>query len=150
MTLGRFPLNVRPVSRNYKEQCIDPDDYERTATEEEDVRGIVGNQKHSYEAAYESGRIINQHPNDKFHRTARFFIVGPSARNSNTCYPAAMSAKGWKVLGWTLGMALVVWLITNGKGDYRDPVEHILIGAALGLALGFLFTRNWKMNRPFN
>jgi hypothetical protein len=24
-------------------------------------------------------------------------------------------AKQWKIVGWTLGMAFVVWLITNGK-----------------------------------
>jgi len=59
-------------------------------------------------------------------------------------------AKGWKIVSWTLGMAAVFWLIVNGKGDHENQVEHLLIGAAVGFVLGVLFTRNWKMNRPFN
>ena len=39
-------------------------------------------------------------------------------------------------------MALAVFLITDGKTDSAHPLEHLLIGAALGLVLGYLFSRN--------
>jgi hypothetical protein len=53
-------------------------------------------------------------------------------------------AKEWKIVIWTLGMALAVFLITDGKTTSEHPLRHLLIGAALGLALGFLFSRNLK------
>jgi ElaB/YqjD/DUF883 family membrane-anchored ribosome-binding protein len=53
-------------------------------------------------------------------------------------------AKEWKIVSWTLGMALAVFLITDGKTTSEHPLQHLLIGAALGLALGFLFSRNLK------
>lgn len=59
-------------------------------------------------------------------------------------------AKAWKIVSWTFGMALVFWLVVNGKGDHENQIEHLLMGAAVGLVLGVLFTRNWKMNQPFN
>jgi ElaB/YqjD/DUF883 family membrane-anchored ribosome-binding protein len=53
-------------------------------------------------------------------------------------------AKEWKIVSWTLGMTLAVFLITGGKATSEHPLQHLLIGAALGLVLGFLFSRNLK------
>ena len=39
-------------------------------------------------------------------------------------------------------MTVGVFLITDGKSTSQHPVLHLLIGAALGLLLGFLFSRN--------
>ena len=50
-------------------------------------------------------------------------------------------AKQWKILWWTLGMTVGVFLITDGKTTSEHPVLHLLIGAALGLLLGFIFSR---------
>ena len=55
-------------------------------------------------------------------------------------------AKEWKIVWWTLGMAVGVYLITDGKSISEHPLQHLLIGAALGLVLGFLFSRNLKAN----
>jgi hypothetical protein len=41
-------------------------------------------------------------------------------------------------------MTVGVYLITDGKSQSERPLEHALIGAALGLALGYLFSRNLK------
>ncbi len=57
-------------------------------------------------------------------------------------------AKEWKIVGWTLGMAFAVFLITDGKTTSEHPFQHLLIGAALGFVLGFLFSRNQKAKRP--
>jgi len=51
-------------------------------------------------------------------------------------------AKQWKVVWWTLGMAFAVSLITDGKTISKHPVLHVLMGAGLGLILGFLFSRH--------
>jgi len=51
-------------------------------------------------------------------------------------------AKQWKVVWWTLGMAFAVSLITDGKAISEHPVLHVLMGAGLGLLLGFLFSRS--------
>jgi ElaB/YqjD/DUF883 family membrane-anchored ribosome-binding protein len=56
--------------------------------------------------------------------------------------------KEWKILGWTLGMAFAVFLITDGKVASEHPLQHLAIGAALGLVLGFVFSRNLKRERP--
>jgi ElaB/YqjD/DUF883 family membrane-anchored ribosome-binding protein len=56
--------------------------------------------------------------------------------------------KEWKILGWTLGMAFAVFLITDGKVASEHPLQHLLIGAALGVVLGFLFSRNLKRESP--
>ena len=47
-----------------------------------------------------------------------------------------------KVIGWTLGMAAGVVLITDGKAVGKEAGEHALIGALVGLVLGCLFA--WK------
>jgi hypothetical protein len=57
-----------------------------------------------------------------------------------------MKAKAIKVGGWTLGMTVGVYLITDGKTLSEHPLEHALIGAAIGLILGILFSRNLKTN----
>jgi hypothetical protein len=44
----------------------------------------------------------------------------------------------------TFGIALVMTLATEGS---EQPLQHLLIGAALGLLLGFLFSRTRKANR---
>jgi inner membrane protein involved in colicin E2 resistance len=51
-------------------------------------------------------------------------------------------AKEWKILDWTLGMAFAAFLVFDGKGISEHLLQHLLIGAALGLVLGFLFSRN--------
>ena len=53
-------------------------------------------------------------------------------------------AKQWKILGWTVGMTFGVFLITDGKTTSQHPLQHLLIGAALGLALGVVFSRSMK------
>ena len=59
-----------------------------------------------------------------------------------------MKARLTKIVGWTLGMAVGVYLITDGKSISKHPLEHALIGAAIGLALGLIFSRNLKTHRP--
>jgi hypothetical protein len=51
-------------------------------------------------------------------------------------------SKEWKIVGWTVGMTIGVYLITDGKTISEHPLQHLLIGAALGLLLGYLFSRN--------
>ncbi|HSY30615.1 MAG TPA: DUF883 C-terminal domain-containing protein [Verrucomicrobiae bacterium] len=51
-------------------------------------------------------------------------------------------SKEWKIVAWTLGMAIGVYLITDGKTISEHPLQHLVIGAALGLVLGYLFSRN--------
>ena len=55
-----------------------------------------------------------------------------------------MLAKSFKIVAWTLGMAAGVYLITDGKSGSQHPLEHILIGASIGLILGILFAWNLK------
>jgi hypothetical protein len=58
-----------------------------------------------------------------------------------------MKAKIIKIVGWTLGMTLGVYLITDGKGGPSDhPWQHALIGAAIGLILGIIFSRKVGTN----
>jgi hypothetical protein len=52
--------------------------------------------------------------------------------------------KEWKIVRWTWGMAVAVFLITDGKVASEHPLQHLLIGAALGFVLGLLFSRNQK------
>jgi len=56
--------------------------------------------------------------------------------------------KEWKILSWTLGMAFAVFLMTDGKVASEHPLQHLLIGAALGFVLGLLFSRNLKRESP--
>jgi hypothetical protein len=56
-------------------------------------------------------------------------------------------AKQWKIVSWTLGMAFAVFLITDGKATSEHPVLHLLMGAALGLFLGFFVSRNIGANK---
>jgi ElaB/YqjD/DUF883 family membrane-anchored ribosome-binding protein len=39
-------------------------------------------------------------------------------------------------------MTIGVYLFTDGKTISEHPLQHLLIGAALGLLLGYLFSRN--------
>jgi len=39
-------------------------------------------------------------------------------------------------------MTIGVYLITDSKSISEHPLQHLLIGAALGLLLGYLFSRN--------
>ena len=55
-----------------------------------------------------------------------------------------MKCKLIKIVGWTVGMALAVFLITDGKMETFHPLRHALIGAVIGLALGFTFAGNKK------
>jgi len=55
-------------------------------------------------------------------------------------------AKEWKIVWWTLGMALAVYLITDGKTISEHPLRHLITGAALGFVLGFLVSQNLKAN----
>jgi len=59
-------------------------------------------------------------------------------------------AKEWKIVWWTIGMMFAVHLITDGKTISDHPLEHLFIGAALGLVFGYLFSRRLKVptNRP--
>jgi len=57
--------------------------------------------------------------------------------NSRTKY-----SKQWKIVAWTLGITVGVYLITDGKTIFEHPLQHLLIGAALGLLVGYLFSRN--------
>jgi ElaB/YqjD/DUF883 family membrane-anchored ribosome-binding protein len=49
-----------------------------------------------------------------------------------------------KDVDWTLGMAFAAFLIFDGKTTSEHPLQHLLIGAALGFVLGLLFSRNQK------
>jgi hypothetical protein len=44
-----------------------------------------------------------------------------------------------KIVGWTVGMTLGVYTITDGKGITEHALEHALIGAMIGLVLGMSF-----------
>ena len=55
-----------------------------------------------------------------------------------------MKSKIIKIISWTVGMAMGVFLITDGKMETVHPLRHALIGAAIGLVLGFVFSRNTK------
>ena len=55
-----------------------------------------------------------------------------------------MKAKIIKIVGWTLGMTVGVYLITDGKSESQHPFEHALIGASIGLVLGFFFAASLK------
>jgi len=58
-------------------------------------------------------------------------------------------AKEWKIVGWTVGMMFGIYLITDGKTISEHPFQHLLIGAALGLVLGYLFSRRLRgTDRP--
>ena len=57
-------------------------------------------------------------------------------------------AREWKVIEWTVGMAFAVFLITDGKVTSEHPLQHLLIGAALGFVLSLLFSRNLKRKSP--
>jgi len=52
-----------------------------------------------------------------------------------------MTAKIIKIVGWTIGMTVGVFLITDGKAQSDHPWQHALIGAAIGLILGIFFSR---------
>jgi hypothetical protein len=54
----------------------------------------------------------------------------------------------WKIVDWTLGMAFAGFLVFDGKTISEHLLQHILIGAALGFVLGFLFSRNYKAKGP--
>ena len=54
----------------------------------------------------------------------------------------------WKVVTWTLGMAFAVFLLTDGKVISEHPLQHLLVGAALGFVLSLLFSRNLTGKRP--
>jgi hypothetical protein len=58
-----------------------------------------------------------------------------------------MKAKIFKIMGWTLGMTVGVYLITDGKSTSQYPLEHALIGACLGLVLGFFFAASLKTSK---
>ena len=47
-------------------------------------------------------------------------------------------------------MAFAVFLITDGKVTSEHPLQHPLIGAALGFVLGVLFSRNLKAKSQAN
>jgi hypothetical protein len=57
-----------------------------------------------------------------------------------------MYARQWKIVWWMLGMTVGVYLITDGKSQSEHPLEHALIGAALGLLIGFIVSRKMKVN----
>ena len=57
---------------------------------------------------------------------------------------ASRYAKQWRIVDWTLGMSFAAFLIFDGKAISEHPLQHLLIGAALGFVLGFLFSRNPK------
>ena len=54
------------------------------------------------------------------------------------------NAREWKVVNWTLGMAFAVFLMTDGKAISEHPLQHLLIGGALGFVLSLLFSRNLR------
>jgi hypothetical protein len=56
----------------------------------------------------------------------------------------SVRAKIFKIVAWTLGMMVGVYLITDGKSISEHPLEHALIGASIGLVLGCLFAWNLK------
>ena len=53
-------------------------------------------------------------------------------------------ATKWKIVDWTLGMAFAAFVIFDGNATSKNLLQHLLIGAALGFVLGFLFSRNQK------
>jgi len=56
-------------------------------------------------------------------------------------------ATKWKIVDWTLGMALAAFVIFDSKACSEHLLQHLLIGAALGFVLGFLFSPNQKAKR---
>jgi len=58
MMLDNFVPIHCPVSWNYKEGKIHSDECKRTAPKEEEVRRIIRNHKHRYEAAHENRQIV--------------------------------------------------------------------------------------------
>jgi hypothetical protein len=57
-----------------------------------------------------------------------------------------MTAQIIKIVGWTVGMTVGVYLITDGKTQSDHPWQHALIGAAIGLILGIIFSRKLGKN----
>jgi hypothetical protein len=60
-------------------------------------------------------------------------------------------AKEWKIVGWTVGIMLGVYLTTDGRtiSDHPFQLQHLLIGAALGFVLGYLFSQRLRdTDRP--
>jgi ElaB/YqjD/DUF883 family membrane-anchored ribosome-binding protein len=45
-------------------------------------------------------------------------------------------------------MAFAVFLITDGKVTSEHPLQHLLIGAALGFVISLLFSRNLNRKSP--
>ena len=58
-----------------------------------------------------------------------------------------MKAKLFKIVGWTLGMTVAVYLITDGKSISQHPLKHALIGGSIGLVLGLFFAGNPKTRK---
>jgi hypothetical protein len=56
----------------------------------------------------------------------------------------SVRAKIFKIAVWTLGVTVGVYLITDSKSISEHPLEHALIGASIGLVLGYLFAWNLK------
>ena len=55
-----------------------------------------------------------------------------------------MIAKVIKIVEWTLGMTVSVHLIWDGKSSSASPYDqeqHAMIGAAIGLILGIIFSQ---------
>jgi hypothetical protein len=57
-------------------------------------------------------------------------------------------AKSWKIVDWTLGTAFAAFLVFDGKTVSEHFWQHLLLGAALGFVLGFLFSIRQKMKGP--
>ena len=57
-----------------------------------------------------------------------------------------MRAKIIKIVGWTFGMTVGVYLITDGKTQSDRPWQHALTGAVIGLFLGIIFSRKLGAN----
>jgi hypothetical protein len=74
----------------------------------------------------------------------------PEAKRWDTTDPGVkgdeekMKRKVVKIVGWTLGMTVAVFLMTDGKTSSDRPVTHALIGAAIGFMLGLIFSRKVK------
>jgi hypothetical protein len=58
--------------------------------------------------------------------------------------PEVIMARNFKIASWTVGMAIAASLIFDGKVQSPNWLAHLLLGAGIGLFLGYLFSRNLK------
>ena len=87
------------------------------------------------------GRVVAIQPRDAVENVQHASL---SSRRDALRSQKRMKAKLIKIIGWTVGVVVGVFLIVDGKMETFHPLRHALIGAAIGLVLGLIFSRKTK------